>query len=177
MWPELHVGDSSSLRPLCSESQVSLWACSLTLPRLPLMCHVVSGVLDAVFSSQLGRGLPTSPLAILGLLRVKTVPPAPGPLSRPQARSMHASACSGSWGRVCVPPFPQLCSCPVTVTTVRAAFSRPPPFTPSPKVLVQPAVLDSSGSNIIASLFITIALLLCAAVFHTSYHGESQLHC
>jgi hypothetical protein len=139
LWPELHVGDSSSLRPLCSESQVSLWACSLTLPRLPLMCHVVSGVLDAVFSSQLGRGLPTSPLAILGLLRVKTVPPAPGPLSRPQARSMHASACSGSWGRVCVPPFPQLCSCPVTVTTVRAAFSRPPPFTPSPKVLVQPA--------------------------------------
>lgn len=48
------------------KSQVSLWACSFTLPCLPLMCHVMSGVLDAVFSSQLGRGLPTPLPCYLG---------------------------------------------------------------------------------------------------------------
>lgn len=61
LWPELHVGDSISCSVYALKSQVSLWACSLTLPCLPLMCHVVSGVLDAVFSSQLGRGPPHFP--------------------------------------------------------------------------------------------------------------------
>lgn len=124
LWPELHVGDSSSLLRLCSEKP----GVTLGLQSHPALSpiDVPRGVRCTGCSIQqpAGEGAPPLPSpAILGLLRVKTIPPAPGPLSRPQARSMHASACSGSWGRVCVPPFPQLCSCPVTVTTVRAAFS------------------------------------------------------
>lgn len=59
------------------KSQVSLWACSFTLPCLPLMCHVMSGVLDAVFSSQLGRGLSTPLPCYLGASQSQKCIPLP----------------------------------------------------------------------------------------------------
>lgn len=115
------------------ESQVSLLACSLTLPCLPLMCHVVSGVLDAVFSSQLGRGLPTSLPCHLGASQSQNCTPCPRTPFSSTGEEYACGCMQRELGPCLCAPFPSAlllpsdcdhCSC--------CLLSRPPhphPFT------------------------------------------------
>lgn len=139
LWPELHVGDSGSLLPLCSEKPgVTL---GLQSHPAPSPIDVPRGVMCTGCSIQqpAGEGAPHfPPLPSWGFSESKLYPlPQDLFLVHRQGGCMRLHAA----GAGAVPPFPQLCSCPVTVTTVRAAFSHghPLPLTPSPKVLVQPA--------------------------------------
>lgn len=121
------------------KSQVSLWACSLTLPRLPLMCHVVSGVLDAVFSSQLGRGLPTFLPCHLGASQSQKCTPCPRTPFSSTGKEYACDCMQRELGPCLCAPSPPLCSCPVTDHCPCCLLSWPLPLTLSPKVSVQPA--------------------------------------
>lgn len=122
------------------KSQVSLWACSLTLPCLPLMCHVVSGVLDAVFSSQLGRGPPTSLPRHLGASQSQNYTPCPRTPFSSTGKEYACECMQRELGPCLCAPFPSALLLPSDCDHCPCCLlSRPPPFTPSPKVLVQPA--------------------------------------
>lgn len=114
----VHVWDSGPCS--CAPgSQMSLLACDLVLPLLspndvPRGCQVSR----MQYSAASQGGVPVLP-TILGLLKLETCP---HPTSSLTGKECACECMQQGMGPRLCPTFPQLRSCPVTLTTVRVAF-------------------------------------------------------
>lgn len=140
-WQELHVGDSHSLLSLCSESQVSLWACS---PHpAPSPTNVPRGVRCTGCSIQQppGEGTPHfPPLPSWGFSESKKCTPCPRTLLLVHRQGVCMPVHAAGVGAMSVCPFPSALLLPSDCDHCPCCLlSWPPPSTPSPKVLVKPA--------------------------------------